>query len=255
VAGRRPQGRQARDFWLRSWQQHLGSSMWLCACKQRAEGRSAPAGRPCAITWKNATSPRLARPGPSATPCANGPAALRNHTPYPAPAPAAQPQRQPQPQRPSPSAPPPSAHLEEPLARLGNARCKGAVRRHLAEGVQQPLARHPDVLEPQLAVVHPVAAHLVAHVLDAHALGGGGGPGRRQAAEGAVLLGLLLGLWGRVGGWGRQQGLGLEGCPTGGMRPEHLLAQARASGHAGSPPAPTLQQSPGTGAGPIGPAA
>jgi hypothetical protein len=36
------------------------------------------------------------------------------------------------------------------------------------------------VVKPQLAVVHPVAAHLVAHVLDAHALcvcGGGGGGG------------------------------------------------------------------------------
>ncbi len=35
-------------------------------------------------------------------------------------------------------------------------------------GIKQCPMRHPDTIKPQLAIVHTIAAHLVAHVLNAH---------------------------------------------------------------------------------------
>lgn len=76
----------------------------------------------------------------------------------------------PPPQNPSlPRTPSTHPDLQEAVARLGDAAGEGAIRRHAAESIQQGVPWHAVVVEGQLAVVHAVAAHLVAHVLNGDA--------------------------------------------------------------------------------------
>lgn len=59
---------------------------------------------------------------------------------------------------------------EEAVARLGDGGGEGAPLGDVAVDVEERLARRADVIEPELGVVDAVAAHLVAHVLDADPL-------------------------------------------------------------------------------------
>ncbi len=59
-------------------------------------------------------------------------------------------------------------HREEPPVGVVDGAGVGAVRGHVTVPVEQRGARHPDVVEPQAAVVHAVQPRLGAAVLDAH---------------------------------------------------------------------------------------